>query len=241
MIMKFFLIVISLILTCCYSQHRNQFYWPDVSFVVIDEKPINTTYYDQADNLVPSLKRVILLPIIENFIWEGKRLNYAITDPILVVPGKEAMNQTFSHLEFANQKVRRCIIMARGYCPGALQPMINWAGNYNGKEVWMIELPKVTKKQYAKQYEIIINELSGTSLVLSDMPTTGDIWNYEYALKNEQLLRRGLIKSPVINNKEGMPIYRREIVLWNLPDGMRIPICFTPEGRKLLKDKLMPN
>lgn len=236
--MRILSIFIFITISCNYGTGAPKYAWPGISFIVMDEIP-GEYEFNRTENIVPTVTRVILLPIVENYKWEEKRINYAIVDPILVFPGKDAMDKTFSHLLAARQKVRECIVLARGYCPGTLQPVINYAGNYKGKEVWIVELAKVSKKQYAAEYAIIINELAGTSLLLSQMPTTDDIWNYEVALKNGQLLRRGIIKSPVIRTG-GYKDTRSEIVLWSLPGGMNIPICMTPQGRKLLKDELMP-
>jgi hypothetical protein len=192
--------------------------------------------FDRTDHIVQTVDRIVLLPIVENFQWEGKRIHYAIADPIVVQPGREAIYKTFSHLLTNSQNVRRCIVLARGYCPGTLQPVINYAGNYRGKKAWIVELAKVSKMQYATQYPIVMNELSGNSLWLSPLPDTSDIWNYEDALGKGQLLGREMIYSPVIRSSG----YRTEIALWSISGGRHVPICMTAQGRKLLKDELTP-
>lgn len=236
--MRLFSFFVLFILSCSCGTGAPKDAWPGISFIVMDEIP-EEFKFNRTENIIPTVQRVVLLPIVENYQWEGKRISYAIANPILVFPGKEPLDKTFSPLVVDNQKVRRCIVLARGYCPGTLQPVINYAGIYKGKEAWIVELAKVSKKQYAAEYAIVMNELSGTSLLLSQMPTTNDIWNYEVALDKGQLLRRGIIKSPVIRTG-GYKDTRSEIVLWSLPGGMNIPICMTPQGRKLLKDELMP-
>lgn len=202
--------------------------WPEMSFVILEENP-ELFVFEQTTKVVPAVNRVLLLPIVENYLWEEKRYYMALADPLIVEPGKETLRKTMSLLENNNQAVRACIVLARGYCPGILQPIINYAGDYKGRQVWLVELAKLSDEQFTAVWQIISNELSHATIHIGKEKT------FEDALKEKQLISTGELLSPIVRTGE----YRSRYVLWTVPVGTEVAVCVTPDGLKLLKDELL--
>lgn len=184
--------------------------WPEIAFVVMDGIP-EKFVFERTKEVVPSVDRVLLLPIVADYLHQGDRKPYAIAEPLVVHPGEETLSSLFSSLSSNGQRVLRCIILARGYCPGELQPTINHAGIDQGKEAWLVELAKVSDSQHEQTHAIFMSELQGASLTLSRMPLTADIWNFEDCLARKELLRRQIIHSPVVRRHPRSPDSRNEI------------------------------
>ena len=233
------LAVLALCLSACCNLPPKGSAWPaDVSFLVVDELPDISIIDRAGKNIIPfSGEHVVLLPIMENYEWQGERHKFALADPIIIKPGTEDIRKTLSHLEVNNQYVRQCIVIAHGYCPGSLNPAFNYSGYYNGKKGWLVELSKLSNEQFTAAAKIMMNELGGNSIFLSKITKTYEIWTFNDAVKNGQLLRRSVIKSLVV--RENGEQY--EIILWNVPEGREVPLCFSAKGRKILKDELQPN
>jgi hypothetical protein len=202
--------------------------WPEISFVVLDEIP-DKFVFSRTKDFVPSVNRVVLLPIVENYLWNGKRYYLALADPIIVEPGRETLRKTMSSLETGDQVVRECVVLARGYCPGTLQPVINYAGSYNGKTNWLVELAKVSDFQFENAFQSITNELTSSALRIGKEKT------FEVAIKEKALLRTGELLSPVIRN-DG---FRSRYVLWSVPVGTEVAICLSSNAIKSLKNELL--
>jgi len=134
-----------------------------------------------------------------------------------------------SSIETNNQAVRECIVLARGYSPGTLQPVINYAGSYNGKQVWLLELAKVSEMQFGSAFQSITNELAGSTLRVGKEKT------FETAVKEKNLLSTGELLSPVTRNNG----YRSRYVLWSVPAGTEIAICISSNGMQSLKAELL--
>lgn len=230
-----------LLLASCEPQARQEAaaLWPEITFVVMDEIP-EKFVFERTKEVVPSVDRVLLLPIVANYLHQGERKPYAIAEPMVVHPGEETLSSLFSSLSSNGQRVLRCIILARGYCPGELQPTINYAGIYQGKEAWLVEIARVSDNQYEQTYAILMNELKGDSLTLSRMPLTADIWNFDVCLARKELLRRQIIHSPVVRRHPRSPDSRSEIILWAVPEGASVSICISADGRKALERELAP-
>src|SRR5689334_2777637 len=128
------IIAMSLFLGC--SSIAREYNWPEKSFVILDETP-DTFVFTHGPKIEPTVNRVILLPIVENYLWNGRRQTLALADPIVVEPGRETLRKTMASLETNRQNVRSCIVLASGYCPGTLQPFINYSGRYQDKDVWL--------------------------------------------------------------------------------------------------------
>ena len=229
--MKKTIITVTLVLTvtvCCGMGKKNGV-WPDISFIVMDEIP-DKFVFSRTEDVLPTVKRVVLLPIVENYLWNGKRHYLALADPIVIEPGRETLRKIMSSLETGDQAVRRCIILARGYCPGTLQPVINYAGLYNGKENWLIELAKVSDSQFENAFQSITNELANSTLCIGKEKT------FEDAVKERKLLSTGTLFSPIVRGDDS---FRGPIVLWSVPAGTKVAICLSPGGIEALKKELL--
>jgi hypothetical protein len=217
--------VLSACVSCAAETRHNV--WPNLSFVVIDQLP-DKHVFERTKDFNPTVKRVILLPIVENYLWNGKRHHFALADPIIVEPGGETLQKIMAPFETGDQAVRSCIILARDYCPGTLQPVINYAGSYKGKEVWLVELARLSSDQYKGALESIINELSSGSIQV------GKEKIFESAVKEGKLLSTGELLSPIVRN-DG---FRFRYVLWNMPPDTKVPICMSSAGLNVIKKEL---
>jgi hypothetical protein len=222
-----FVLILALTTSSCCDPKLQVNPWPDISFVVLDEIP-EKFVFSRTRDFLPTVKQVVLLPIVENYRWNGRRHHLALADPLFVEPGRETLRKTMSTLETGDQVVRRCIVLARGYCPGTLQPVINYAGKYYGKEVWLIELAKLSDQHTTKAFQSITNELNRLSLRVGPEKT------FEEALRDKTLLCTGELLSPIIRKND----FRAPIVLWNVPAGTDIAICVSSNGLKVLKAEL---
>ena len=212
------------------ASNGNSDSWPDVSFVVLEENPKEFIFERDID-IVATLNKVVLIPIIANYHYGDNTFSTAIADPFVIEPGKDTLKAIFSKYQNHNQKVKRCIVLAKGYCPGTLQPVINYAGIYKGKEVWMIELAKIDDETYKKVYESIIQELNQRNMNINKQMT------FEQALNENRLLSTNELLSPVLRYNDG---FRRVIVLWNVNSGTEISICISEKGMNIIKEHLHP-
>ena len=213
-----------------YASNDNTYEWPDISFVVLDENP-NMFLFERNINIVSTIREVLLIPIVNNYKCDNIRYPIAIADPLLVELGKATLKELLSKDAKNYQSVRSCIVIARGYCPGTLQPTINYAGNYKGETVWMIELAKINNAQYKKAYESIIEELNNKQL------TIGKRMIFEKALKEKRIISSSELLSPVIRFDDG---YRRAASFWDVKPGTEISICISEKGMNLIKEHLQP-
>lgn len=221
----------ALSLVSCNRKGPQDTSWPDISFVILDEMPGENVMY-RTKNFAPTAKRVVLLPIVENHLWNGKRYDLAIADPIVVVPGEETLRKTLAHLSNDGQRVRRCIVLAYGYCPGTLHLTFNYSGMYHDKEVWLIELAKLSTEQYAAASQVMILELAG-SKILVDGDTEQTI---EMAIEEKQILGYGEIKSPIV----GQGGHRNNYALWSLRNNnTEVAVCLSDSGRRVLQKELL--
>jgi hypothetical protein len=224
-----FIIALGLLVGC--STVTEDDHWPEMSFVILDETP-NTFVFTRGPNIEPTVNRVVLLPIVENYLWNGRRHFLALADPMVVEPGKESLRKTMSSLEMNSQAVRRCIVLAPGYCPGTLQPVINYGGKYKGKDVWLVELAKITQQQYQASVQCITNDLNKPILRVQ-----GNVQvKFEDALKAGKLLNNAELKGPVVHS-DGT--FRCTYVLWSVPDGTDISICLSSNGWNVLTREIV--
>jgi hypothetical protein len=184
--------------------------------------------FERTKNIEPTVDRVLLLPIVENYLFDGRRHRIALADPIVVYPGKKSLKETFSVLSENKQRVRDCIIIAHGYSPGTLQPAINYAGLYRGKEVWLVEMAKLSDEQFKAAGRGIASELNGQGL------RVGGIKTFEDAVREGVLLSTSELLSPVVRWGD----HRNAYVLWSMSSGTEVAICLTPEGRKTVLTEL---
>lgn len=223
-------VAMGLLLGC--SSVAGDDHWPeDRSFVVLDETP-DTFVFTHGPKIEPTVNRAILLPIVENYLWKGKRHFLALADPIVVEPGKESLRKIMASLERNHQAVRRCIVLAPGYCPGTLQPVINYSGKYNDKEVWLVELTKVTANQFQSALKCITNDLNTPTLRVQGSRQVG----FEDAIKAGKLLTNAELKGPLLHS-DGE--FRNTYVLWSVPDGTKVSVCLSSNGWSILTRELV--
>ena len=202
--------------------------WPvNTSFVVIDEEP-DTFISGRTENFIPSVHRVVLLPIVLNYLWEGKRHQIALADPFAIEPGKESLYEMMDHLEKNEQTVWSCLVLSSGYYPGTLQLQINHAGIYQDKEVWLIMLAPITEEQYKLVFSSIMSELNQTTFKV------GEELSFEQALQKQRVLTTRRLRSPIIHS-DG---FRINYILWTHYAGTLVDVCISETGMKLLKDEL---
>jgi hypothetical protein len=207
-------------------------HWPkEMSFVILDETP-NTFVFTRGTNVEPTVSRVVLLPIVENYFWNGKRHFLALADPTVVEPGKESLHKIMAALETNRQAVRDCIVLAPGYCPGTLQPVINYGGKYKGKDVWLVELAKITPQQYQASVQCITNDLNTPILRVQGERQV----KFEDAIKAGKLLNNAEIKGTVVHN-DGT--FRNTYILWSVPDGTKVAICLSSNGWNVLNREIV--
>jgi hypothetical protein len=207
-------------------------HWPkEMSFVILDETP-DTFVFTHGPKIEPTVNRVVLLPIVENYLWKGKRHFLALADPIVVEPGKELLSKTMASLETNRQAVRDCIVLAPGYCPGTLQPVINYSGKYKDKDVWLVELAKITAKQFQASVQCITNDLNTPILRVQGERQV----SFEDAIKAGKLLNNAELKGPLLHS-DGE--FRNTYVLWSVPDGTKVSICLSSNGWAVLKRELV--
>ena len=212
--------------------------WPDrTSFVVIDEEA-GKFNFEKIYDFVPSVHRVVLLPVVLNYSWEGKRRRIALADPFVVKPGSKSLHRMMAHLETNRQAVWRCIILVPGYCPGGLQPAINYAGNYQGRKVWLVEMAKITDEQYELVFSSVVSELNQATLILEEESS------FEQALQKQKIISTRGLKSPILHkaaepgNVLASKEVRKNYILWNHYAGTKVDICISEAGMDILKKEL---
>jgi hypothetical protein len=226
--------------------------WPNgMSFVIVDEMPdalLGTRLDDppcpdlplnarlDRNNVAPTLRRVLLLPLVQNYRWRGECHRLAFTDPILARPGEDAISTLLSPLLRDGQQVRRCILLAHGYCPGDLYPQFNLAAKYNGRDVWPTEMARLPEEQFQAVSEIIIRELSGTTLKVYDIKGVYGV-PFDEAIRLGKILGLSWMVSPL--SYSGDPAGRPRYVLSGVPGGTDISVCLSPEGLERVKTELI--
>ena len=227
--MPLFLMIAAVIIICgCDRRHSGKNPWPEsVSFVVFDEE-VGKFDFEQTYTFVPSARRVVLLPVVLNYLWEGKRHRIAIADPFVVEPGKESLRQMMAHLETNRQTVWRCIVFAPGYCPRSLSLSLIYAGTYQDKKVLLCQMARVTDEQYGLMFSSIMSELNQAAFILEEETT------FEQALQKQKILSTRALKSPLIRN-DGLRI---NYILWNHYAGTQVDICISEAGMNLLRNEL---
>ncbi len=86
--------------------------WPDLSFVVMDQIP-SAHVFERTENIVPTARRVVLLPIVSDYTWRGTQHDFAIADPILAVPGEMTFTGLIEEAGLRSDQVTRFLVLAR--------------------------------------------------------------------------------------------------------------------------------
>jgi len=237
-------VVLVLCLSCASLASRTETWpWPDdTSFVVMDEI-LDITLPDRVDGgalrarnaqpeeIHPTVNRLLLLPVVENYLWNGKRHALALADPIVVKPDERPIRQVLLPLLKHGQYVRRCILIAHGYCPGDLDRSWNCTREYEGKKVWLNEMTKLSKEQFKAASRIIVNELSSSTLRVFNRQV-----QFEDAIKQGRLLSVCWLWSPLIGE---VGYSKQAYVFWTARDGAEVSICLSPEGLHCVKEELL--
>jgi hypothetical protein len=224
--------------------------WPtDKSFVVVDEVPdyavsfrmdISAEFLPQGvaldrKNVASAISRVLILPVVENYLWKGKRHSLALVDPIVVHPGEQIIADTLSRLMKNGQYVRNCILLARGYCPGDLYSS-PWHDvcEYKGKEAWLIEMTRLSNEDFQTAASIMVKELSGSSLHVRHtdrtLPPT-----FQEAIKEERILCQDMLRGPLVGKHGDRAMY----LLWGVKHDADVSVCLSPEGLECVKSELL--
>ena len=224
--------------------------WPDdASLVVVDEiaelplgfrvdgpRDLPPGARIDSNNMAPTISRVLLLPLVQNYYWKGKRHRLALADPLVIRPGERTIEETLSPLLRDDQYVRSCILIARGYCPGGFHPSFNLAGEYEGKTVWLTEMAKLPEQQFQTAAQIMIKELSGTTLCAFDKEGVFGV-PFDEAIQMGKLLSLSWFVSPLPCS--GDPAGRTRYVLLDVRAGTEISVCLSPGGLECVKAELL--
>ena len=239
-VISLFLAVASAIVACsgCNMLYSNENPWPEsASFVVFDEEA-GKFDFEHTYDFVPSARRVVLLPVVLNYSWEGKRRRVAIADPFVVEPGKGSLRQMMAHLETNRQGVLSCIVLAPGYCPRGLSFNFIYTGTYQGKTVQLSQMARVTDEQYGLVFSSIMSELNQASLIVEEESS------FEQALQKQKIISTRVLKSPILHTpaEPGNPLrskeFRKNYILWEYYVGAEVDICISETGMSLLKNEL---
>jgi len=232
-------IALAIIACCgCHMLYSNESTWPEnVSFVVFDEEA-GKHDFERTYDFVPSARRVVLLPVVLNYQWEGKRRRIALADPFVVEPGKKSLRQMMAHLETDRQTVWRCLVLAPGYCPRGLSSNFIYAGTYQGKEVQLSQMARIADDQYGLVFSSIMSELNQATLILEEESS------FDQALQKQKTLSTRELESPILHTPAelGNPLRSKErrkfYILWNHYAGTQVDVCISESGMNLLRNEL---
>lgn len=185
---------------------------------------------------LPIQERVVLLPVVENYLRNGERLPLAVADPIAFDnPGMVGLRELFAPLETDGQRVAMAIVLAKHHAPAYTSPApINYymqTMTRDGREYLgeiMLRLPYPHWEGVRRSLEA---ELSRDSLVIAPgWPTSTSI--DDVIASTNVLSARAYAVSCV-------DTYHNNLLLWAWDPGTVVPLCFTEKGRQTLREELL--
>lgn len=212
--------------------------WRDLPFCAVDpdldeEKPGHWKGYVVT---LPIQERVVLLPVMENYLWNGERLPLAVADPIAVDnPGAVGLRELFAPLETDGQRVAMAIVLAKHHAPANTSPSpINYqmqTMTRDGREYLgeiMLRLPHPHWEGIRRSLEA---ELARDSLAIA--PGWYTCTSIDDVIASTNVLSVRAYKVSCVDT------YLNNLMLWAWDPGTVVPLCFTEKGRQTLREELL--
>lgn len=218
--------------------------WQDLPLLVVDHEvePLKDLFGADSDCalVVPMPERVLLLPVVEKYLWQGRRVPVAIVDPIVLDnPGTEGLREIFAPLEKDGQTVVRCYLLAKRHAPGKVSPApIDYYMQtrfFEGRPYYAHGLWRLSFERWEKMRRDIEVELAGDTLTL----THG--WDIRYPELDEQLAGTNVLAGSgfTIRKRDGPFEVERRVPLTSYETGTTLFLCFTEGGRRTLREELL--
>lgn len=223
--------------------------WQDLPLLVVDneEHPDKDVFGLEAAwaLIIPIPERVVLLPVVENYQWQGERLPLAVVDPIVFDnPGTEGLCDMFASLETNGQKVVQCFLLAKGHAPDIVTPapityymQTRSFGNrpYFAYGLWRVSWERwegVRRDLEAELDNATLTQTQGFTLYYSEL-------DRQIAMTN--LLAGGgfSLRTWYGLNDGEMLSSNNEVTLSYFEAGTVFSICLTEQGRRTLRGELL--
>ena len=212
--------------------------WRDLPFCAVDPD-LDEEIMGHSKGYVVTLpipERVVLLPVVENCLWNGERLPLAVADPIAFDnPGTVGLRELFAPLETDGQRVAKAIVLAKRHAPATTSPApINYfmqTMTRDGREYLgeiMLRLPHAHWEGVRRSLEA---ELARDSLVIAPgWPTSTSI---------DDVIASTNVLSARAYEVSCVDTYHNNLMLWPWDPGTVVPLCFTDKGRQTLREELL--
>lgn len=212
--------------------------WQDLPFYAVDPD-LDEEMMGHSKGYVVTLpiqERVVLLPVVENYLRNGERLPLAVADPIAFDnPGTVGLRELFAPLETDGQRVAMAIMLAKHHAPANTSPApINYymqTMTRDGREYLgeiMLRLPYPHWEGVRRSLEA---ELARDSLVIAPgWYTSTDI---------DDVIASTNVLSARAYEVSCVDTYLNDLDLWPWDPGTVVPLCFTEKGRQTLREELL--
>jgi hypothetical protein len=173
-------------------------------------------------------RTVLLFPVINNGVVNGKRVPYGLGSPVIYKQGDDVNTLQFKGIEHWPGK--GYMVWARGYYIVTTPRQFLLSEIFEGQKYTLVELTPIKPRTDQRKMEsAIIKELQKGKIIVED-----GILNIAEVTDYARLIKAEIMKSWMKKIPDG---YQCEMVLWGRP-GAALEILLTPDDYTLIESYL---